>query len=109
MPFALSFAMHLVRKASVRREMITSRGYCWIATMESNQLICGIGESEREAIQNVIKQICGNGFTPVIFACILCTSEFYNDMGQHGAVGLSWELNEGDVARLVGAISSSEA
>ena len=73
--------------------------------MESNQLICGIGASEREAIQDAMEQICGNGFTPLILECILCTSEFYNDMGQHGAVGLSWELNEGDVSRLNGAIS----
>jgi hypothetical protein len=76
-----------------------------MATMGPDHMIWGIGESEREAIQNALEHIGGNGFTPVLFECIPCTSELYTEIDQHGTAGLSWELDEGGVARSAGAIS----
>ena len=35
-------------------EMATSRGFCWIATMGSDQMIFGTGKNEREAIQDAM-------------------------------------------------------
>jgi len=70
--------------------------------MGAAQTIYGIGKNEREAIQNAMEQIGGNGFTPVMFACMPCTAALYRTFRQHGAVGLNWELDEFGVARLVG-------
>lgn len=84
-------------------EMATSKGCCWIATMGSNQKIYGIGNDEREAIQNAMKQIGGNSFTPVLFECIRCTPELYNEIDHQGTAGLSWELDEIGFARLIEA------
>jgi hypothetical protein len=74
-----------------------------VATLGSNQKIDGIGKNEREAIQNAMEQIGGNRFTPVLFACIRCTAELYHAIDHQGAAGLSWELDESGVARLVAA------
>jgi hypothetical protein len=84
-------------------EMATSRACFWIATMGSTQKIYGIGKNEREAMQNAMKQIGGNVFTPVLFECIRCTPELYNEIDHQGAAGLSWELDEFGVARLIKA------
>jgi hypothetical protein len=73
--------------------------------MGSNQKIYGIGKDEREAIQNAMEQIGGNSFTPVLFECIRCTPELYNEIGHKGAAGLSWELDEFGIAKLVAASS----
>jgi hypothetical protein len=86
-------------------EIPTSRGCCWIATIGSNQKIYGIGKNEREAIQNAMEQIGGNNFTPVLFECIRCTPELYNAIDHKGATGLSWELDEFGIARLVRSIN----
>ena len=86
-------------------EISTSRGCCWIATIGSNQKIYGIGKNEREAIQNAMEQIGGNSFTPVLFECIRCTPELYNAIDHKGATGLSWELDEFGIARLVRSIN----
>ena len=81
--------------------MTSSREYFWIATMGSAQTICGIGKNQRQAIQNAMKRIGGNTFTPVMFKCIRCTPELYHEIDQKGGIILSWELDEFGVARLV--------
>ena len=81
-------------------ETATSKGQLWIATMGSDQGIYSIGKSEREAIQKARNRIGANRFTPVLFACIPCAPELYNEIAQRGAVGLSWELDESGIAWL---------
>jgi hypothetical protein len=82
--------------------MAAGRGCCWIATMGSNHMIFGIGKNEQEAIQNALKRIGGNRYTPVMFECMLCTAVLYKAVKQYGAAGISWELDEYGVAGLVG-------
>ena len=86
-------------------EIPTRRGCYWIATIGSNQKIYGIGKNELEVIQNAMKQIGGNSFTPVLFECIRCTPELYNAIDHQGATDLSWELDEFGIARLVRSIN----
>ena len=71
---------------------MASRKECfWIATLGSAQTICGIGKNQRQAIQNAMKHIGGNTFTPVMFECIRCTPELYHAIDQEGTIVLSWE------------------
>ena len=95
---------HLAQKEKGGRDMITSKGCFWIATMRSEHRIWGIGKSEREAIQSALEHIGGNRFTPVLFECMPCTSELYHEIDHHGATGLTWELHACGVASLVDAI-----
>jgi hypothetical protein len=86
-----------------------SRKECfWIATLGSAQTICGVGKNQRQAIQNAMKHIGGNTFTPVMFECIRCTPELYHAIDQKGIIVLSWERDELGVARLARHHSQSE-
>jgi len=88
--------------------MASGRECFWIATLGSAQTICGIGKNQQQAIQNAMKHIGGNVFTPVMFECSRCTPELYQAIDQKGTIILSWERDELGVARLLGHHAQSE-
>ena len=88
--------------------MASRRDCFWIATLGSDQTIYGIGKDQQQAIQNAMRHIGGNTFTPVMFECIRCTPELYHAIAQKGTIILSWERDELGVARLVRHPSQSE-